>query len=408
MLELRPNCECCDRVYRRRRRRRASAPMNAPSAATAPKGVLGGRCPNCGGELVRRPIRPADRLAAAPGFDAARGQARRLRAAGMTLGPSRRGLVPPFIAMDVLRAANEREAGGRSMSSISKSASPARRRRRRCWRRRAQALDSDRIGYTDALGIAPLREAIARHYRCAVRRCGRPGRDGRHDRLVGRLSAGVSRRVRGRRPGRAGGARLSRLSQHPRGARHRAGTDRGRRERALPAQPRNCSPRPATLAGLIVASPANPTGTMIAAGELARLVEFCRERGIRLVSDEIYHGITYESAAQTARAFGQRGDRRQLVLEILQHDRLAARLDGGAARSRALGRMPGAEFLHFAAGIVAARGGAGVWLPRRTRRPCRALPRQSRSADRRTASRRSDAVSLRPRARSISMSMFRR
>src|SRR5262249_31437645 len=58
------------------------------------------------------------------------------------------------------------------------------------------------------------------------------------------------------------------------------------------------------IAGLIVASPANPTGTMIAPTELARLAEWCRGRGIRLVSDEIYHGITYESAAQTARAFG--------------------------------------------------------------------------------------------------------
>ncbi len=59
------------------------------------------------------------------------------------------------------------------------------------------------------------------------------------------------------------------------------------------------------LAGLIVASPANPTGTMIAAGELSRLCDFCHERGIRLVSDEIYHGITYETASQTARAFGR-------------------------------------------------------------------------------------------------------
>src|SRR4029077_5463139 len=59
------------------------------------------------------------------------------------------------------------------------------------------------------------------------------------------------------------------------------------------------------LAGLIVASPANPTGTMIAPAELQRLCEYCRERGIRLVSDEIYHGIVYEGAAQTARAFGR-------------------------------------------------------------------------------------------------------
>jgi aspartate/methionine/tyrosine aminotransferase len=58
------------------------------------------------------------------------------------------------------------------------------------------------------------------------------------------------------------------------------------------------------LDGLVVASPANPTGTMIAPAELARLVGYCRERGIRLVSDEIYHGIEYEDRAATARAFG--------------------------------------------------------------------------------------------------------
>jgi aspartate/methionine/tyrosine aminotransferase len=57
------------------------------------------------------------------------------------------------------------------------------------------------------------------------------------------------------------------------------------------------------IAGLIVASPANPTGTMIPAGDLERLSNYCRERQIRLVSDEIYHGITYEERPQTARAF---------------------------------------------------------------------------------------------------------
>jgi aspartate/methionine/tyrosine aminotransferase len=44
---------------------------------------------------------------------------------------------------------------------------------------------------------------------------------------------------------------------------------------------------------------------MIPAAELARLAAYCRDRAIRLVSDEIYHGITYESAPQTARAYGQ-------------------------------------------------------------------------------------------------------
>jgi aspartate/methionine/tyrosine aminotransferase len=46
-------------------------------------------------------------------------------------------------------------------------------------------------------------------------------------------------------------------------------------------------------AGVILASPANPTGTVIPAAELAAIAEVCRERGIRIVSDEIYHGLTY-------------------------------------------------------------------------------------------------------------------
>jgi aspartate/methionine/tyrosine aminotransferase len=46
-------------------------------------------------------------------------------------------------------------------------------------------------------------------------------------------------------------------------------------------------------AGVIVASPANPTGSIIGADELAAIAAVCRERGIRIVSDEIYHGLSY-------------------------------------------------------------------------------------------------------------------
>jgi aspartate/methionine/tyrosine aminotransferase len=59
------------------------------------------------------------------------------------------------------------------------------------------------------------------------------------------------------------------------------------------------------VAGLVIASPANPTGTMIPADELARIARWCEEHGVRLISDEIYHGITYSgetsSAWQTSR-----------------------------------------------------------------------------------------------------------
>src|SRR5204862_7389292 len=82
----------------------------------------------------------------------------------MPFRPSRRGLVPPFIAMDVLRAANEREAAGHSVIhlEVGQPGTPAPEIVLDAARR---ALAEDRIGYTDALGIAPLREAIARHYR---------------------------------------------------------------------------------------------------------------------------------------------------------------------------------------------------------------------------------------------------
>lgn len=55
--------------------------------------------------------------------------------------------------------------------------------------------------------------------------------------------------------------------------------------------------------GVIVASPANPTGTVIAEDEMARIAEVCRRRGIRMVSDEIYHGISYVGRVRSALAF---------------------------------------------------------------------------------------------------------
>src|SRR3954447_6323262 len=81
----------------------------------------------------------------------------------MPRGPSRRGLVPPFIAMDVLRAANAREAEGHSIIhlEVGQPGTPAPGAVLEAAKR---ALAEDRIGYTDALGIAKLREAISRLY----------------------------------------------------------------------------------------------------------------------------------------------------------------------------------------------------------------------------------------------------
>jgi len=83
MLELRPNCECCNK----------DLPADAADALIcsfectfcrecASTRLPGGRCPNCGGELVRRPVRPAEKLARYPASTA------RVRKAHAGCGPA--------------------------------------------------------------------------------------------------------------------------------------------------------------------------------------------------------------------------------------------------------------------------------------------------------------------------------
>ena len=105
----------------------------------------------------------------------------------------------------------------------------------------------------------------------------------------------------------------------------------------VPADRRAARERtPRDLKGLVVASPANPTGTMLLPDELAALAALVRgSSGVQLISDEIYHGIEYaplDGETPLARSrLGDlpRGGRVQLVLEVLLDDRLADRLDAG-------------------------------------------------------------------------------
>lgn len=221
----------------------------------------------------------------------------------MPLTPSRRGLVPPFIAMDVLRAANAREAAGHSVIhlEVGQPGTPAPAAVLDAAR---AALAEDRIGYTDALGIPALREAIARHYRDRYAVAVDPGE------VVVTTGSSAAFQL----------AFLAAFDPGQRVALAAPGYPAYRNIlTALGLEPvlievgenAHYQPNPELLAeagdiaGLIVASPANPTGTMIPEGEFARLAGWCRERRIRLVSDEIYHGIAYGSAPQTARAFGR-------------------------------------------------------------------------------------------------------
>ena len=189
-------------------------------------------------------------------------------------------------------------------SSTWKSASPARRRRKRCSTRRAPRWREDNIGYTDALGIAPLRAAIAGHYREQYGVAVDP------EEIVVTTGSSAAFQLAFLAAFEAGDRVALAAPGYP--AYRNILSALGLEPVLVEVGPNaHYQPNPELLAeagdiaGLIVASPANPTGTMIAPAELARLAGWCRDRGIRLVSDEIYHGITYETPAQTARAFGQ-------------------------------------------------------------------------------------------------------
>jgi aspartate/methionine/tyrosine aminotransferase len=221
----------------------------------------------------------------------------------MSLRPSRRGLVPPFIAMDMLRAANEREAAGADVIHL-EVGQPGTQAPEAVREAARHALAHQPIGYTDALGIAPLRQAIASHYRA------------QYEVAVDPTEVVVT-------TGSSAAFQLALLAAFEAGDRVALAAPGYPAYRniltALGIEPvlvevgenTHYQPNPELLAeagpldGLVIASPANPTGTMIAAADLARLAGFCRDRGIRLISDEIYHGITYAAPAATARAYGR-------------------------------------------------------------------------------------------------------
>jgi aspartate/methionine/tyrosine aminotransferase len=205
--------------------------------------------------------------------------------------------------MDILRAANERQAEGSEIIHLevgqpgSSAPEPVLEAARR-------ALVSEPIGYTDALGIAPLRGAIAKHYQAQYGVAVYP------EEVVvttGSSGAFLLAFLAAFEPGDRVGLAIPGYPAY-RNILSALGI-----EPVLIAVGENAhyQPTPELLAdmgrldGLIVASPANPTGSMISAAELARLAIYCRDHEIRLVSDEIYHGITYETAAATARAYGR-------------------------------------------------------------------------------------------------------
>ena len=210
---------------------------------------------------------------------------------------SRRGAVDPFIVMDVMEAARAAEAAGRHIihMEVGQPGTPAPQGARDAL---VTAMQTDALGYTVALGLPALRARIAQLYGQWY------GVDLDPARVV--VTSGSS-----------GAFILAFTAMFDSGDKVGIGAPGypSYRQilRALGLQPVDLPTSAANrfqpvaadfagmdLAGLMVASPANPTGTMLDRDALSALIHAAQGAGAAFISDEIYHGIEYEAKAVTA------------------------------------------------------------------------------------------------------------
>ncbi len=212
--------------------------------------------------------------------------------------PSIRSGVDPFRVMEVMRAAEERAATGKDVLhlEVGQPSTPA---PAGVLAAAHAALDNDVLGYTTAKGLAELRSRIAQHY------------DDWYDQSVDPEQIIVT-------TGASGAFVLAFLAAFDLGDRvvvpspgypcyrNMLGAYGVEVIDLLTTADTRFQPTPELLEpllpfdGLVIASPSNPAGTMIGADELAILGSWCHENKVRLISDEIYHGITFGYPADTA------------------------------------------------------------------------------------------------------------
>ena len=229
-----------------------------------------------------------------------------LEAAKHLLMPSKRSNVPSFIAMDVMAAAAQVEAKGIHVVHMEvgqpAAAAPA------TALRAAQAALSGRIAYTETLGIPSLRARIARHYADTYELALDPARvvvtTGSS---AGFILAFLSLFEPGDRVALANpGYPPYRHIRSVLGCEPVLVETSAETRWALSAKSLIAAHRERPLAGVVVASPANPTGTMMDANTLSQLIAVAEAEGIRVISDEIYHGLDYAFAAETAANLSER------------------------------------------------------------------------------------------------------
>jgi aspartate/methionine/tyrosine aminotransferase len=213
---------------------------------------------------------------------------------------SARSAIDSFMVMDVMRAAAAQEAAGRSIIHM-EVGQPATAAPRAARAAAMHALEHDTLGYTMALGAEPLRQRIAQLYKDWYGVTVAPERvvvtTGSSAAFVLAFLAlfDVGDAVALPSPGYPCYRHiLSALGQ--RSVIIETGPDSG----WMPTAKDVSRAADDDAKGLLVASPANPTGTMLTPERLAALAAACAERGVQFISDEIYHGLTYGCRADTA------------------------------------------------------------------------------------------------------------
>jgi aspartate/methionine/tyrosine aminotransferase len=223
------------------------------------------------------------------------------RAKAVLTAASGRSDVPPFMVMDVMAAAARIEAAGGHVIHM-EVGQPAASAPKAAIRAAHAALDSMRIDYTAALGTPSLRERIARHYRETY---GFAVDSNRVVVTTGSSAAFILAFLAMFEPGDRVAVTvpgyppyrhiLTALGCEPVLIETSSET-----RHALTGEALLGAHRKAPLKGVLVASPANPTGTMMSREALKSLMAAAESAGIRFISDEIYHGLDYAFPAVTA------------------------------------------------------------------------------------------------------------
>lgn len=224
----------------------------------------------------------------------------------MVLKTGRGAEAPPFLVMDVISAANARAASlpqGAPGIIRMEVGQPSTGAPRGAAEAAIRALNAGApLGYTEAFGLVSLRERIARHY---LDHYGLTVPARRIAVTMGASGAFPLAFLAAFDPGDAIAMAapfyppyaniLQALGMRP----QLLECDATTRFQPTVAMLEKLDPRPA---GLIIASPCNPAGTMLAPDELAAIARWCHAEGVRLISDEIYHGLSWGTVAESSAA----------------------------------------------------------------------------------------------------------